>query len=129
METTTKPAPNHAELHERIAAVERRLEHRRARLIEDARESTHAASQAATKVIPIAAALGAGLVALYLTRRRSPSARYPRNDYDTYDRSAGTRRGVRWASIAGIIGTAIRIGTSPQVRAIIQHLRERRHGY
>ena len=30
-----------------------------------------AASQTATKVVPVAAALGAGLVALYLTRRRS----------------------------------------------------------
>jgi hypothetical protein len=129
--TTTKPKqskPSHAELHDRIASVERRLEHRRARLLDDARESAQAASSAATKVIPIAAAAGAGLLALYLTRRRPAAQRYARYAYDDFDRGVDQRRRVRWASLAGIVGTAIRIATSPQVRAILQQLRERRTG-
>lgn len=126
--TTTKPKPSHAELHDRIASVERRLENRRARFLEDARESTQAAGHAATKVIPIAAAAGAGLLAFYLLKGRRSSRRHARYayDYDGDDRRADQRRGVRWASIAGILGTAIRIGTSPQLRAIIDNLRERR---
>ncbi len=105
---------SHSELHERIAAVERRLERRRARLLEDARESAVAASHTATKVVPIAAALGAGLVALYFTRRRSTPRTYSAFRAQHAD---PPRRGLRWAQLVGIIGSAVRIGTSPQVRA------------
>jgi hypothetical protein len=114
---------SHSELHDRIAAVERRLERRRARLLDDARESTAAASQTATKVLPLAAALGAGLLALYFTRRRST----PRS-YSAYRARYADppRRGVRWAQLVGIIGSAVRIGTSPQVRAFWHGFRRAR---
>ena len=125
----TKSKPSHAELHDRIASVERRLERRRARLIDDVRESTDAAGHAATKVVPIAAALGAGLLAMYLTRRRTPKPRTIRYDDERYIPESDQRRGVRWASIAGLVGTAIRIATSPQLRAILHNLRERRARY
>jgi hypothetical protein len=127
--TKTKPKPSHADLHDRIATVERRLEHRRARLLDDVRESTDAASTAATKAIPIAAALGAGLVAMYVMRQRTPKARLERY-YDELDeaRNVNQRRGVRWASLAGIVGTLFRIATHPQVRAVLQQFVERRRG-
>jgi hypothetical protein len=114
---------SHSELHDRIAAVERRLERRRARLLDDARESTAAASQTATKVLPVAAALGAGLLALYFTRRR-PRAR----TYSAYRAQFAEprRRGLRWAQLVGIIGSAVRIGTSPQVRAFWHGFRRAR---
>lgn len=114
---------SHSALHDRIAAVERRLERRRARLLEDARESTAAASQTATKVVPIAAALGAGLLALYFTRRRSRPRSYSAYRAQYVD---PPRRGVRWAQIVGILGSAVRIGTSPQVRAFWHGFRRAR---
>ena len=133
METTTKTKPDkasHSDLHERIASVERRLENRRTRLLEDARETTQAAGQAATKVVPIAAAAGAGLLAMYLMRRRKPAPRYVRYDEYGYVPDADQRRRVRWASLAGIVGTVIRIATSPQFRAIVHNFAERRRrGY
>lgn len=124
----TKTKPSHAKLHERIASVERRLENRRTRLLEDARESTLAASEAATKVIPIAAAVGAGVVALLVARRFTPKARRMRH-YDELReaRFPEARRGVRWASLAGLAGTAFRLATSPQLRGIVKNLRERRN--
>ena len=120
-------------LGDQIARVERRLERRRMRFLDDLRESGDAASQAATKVVPVAAALGAGLVALYVTRkmtRKSP----PPPSYSEYrrytDRYADPpRRSLRWAQLAGVLGTAFRIGTSPQVRAFwhgYQRARQRR---
>jgi len=127
--TKTRDKLDRSELTDRIATVERRLENRRARLLEDARESAHAASDAASKVLPIAAAAGAGLLAFYLIRGRRSSARRAYRRYDDWDGAATPRRRVRWASIAGLLGTAVRIGTSPQFRAIVQNLRERRRGY
>jgi hypothetical protein len=117
---------SHAALHDRIATVERRLERRRARLLEDASETASAARQTATTFVPIAAALGAGLVALYWMRRRSNMPRYSayRAEY-----AHPPRRAVRWAQLIGIIGSAFRIGTSPQVRAFwhgFQRARQRR---
>ena len=120
------------DISDRIASVERRLERRRTRLLDDLRESKEAASESATKVVPIAAALGAGLVALYFTRRRMSSR--PPPSYSEYRRHVDRyedppRRGLRWGRIAGILGTAIRIGASPQVRAFwhgYQRARERR---
>lgn len=114
---------SHSELHDQIAAVERRLERRRARLLEDARESTAAASHAATKVVPFAAALGAGLIALYFTRRRSKARSHGAYRARYADQP---RRGLRWAQLVGIIGSAIRIGTSPQVRAFWHGFRRAR---
>lgn len=114
---------SHSALHDRIAAVEQRLERRRARLLDDARESTAAAAQTATKVVPIAAAVGAGLLALYFTRRHSR----PRS-YGAYRAQYADppRRGVRWAQLVGIVGSAVRIGTSPQVRAFWHGFRRAR---
>ncbi len=117
---------SHSDLHARIAKVERRLERRRARLLADVRESTSAASHTATKLVPVAAALGAGLIALYFTRRHSKPPTYSAYRTQYVD---PPRRGVRWAQIAGIVGSAIRIGTSPQVRAFwhgFRRARERR---
>lgn len=107
---------SHAALHDRIAWVERRLARRRSRLLDTARESAAAASRTATKFLPLAAALGAGLVALYFTRRRS----HPRS-YSAYRAryvDPPPRRAVRWASLAGILGSVVRIATSPQLRAL-----------
>jgi hypothetical protein len=122
---------SHPDISDRIAAVERRLERRRIRLLDDFRETKNAASQSATKVVPIAAALGAGLVALYFTRRRMsqrpPTYSEYRRHVDRYEDPP--RRGLRWGHIAGVLGTAIRIGASPQVRAFwhgYQRARERR---
>ena len=121
---------SHAELHDRIATVERRLERRRARLLEDATETASAARQTATKFLPIAAALGAGLLALYLTRRRTPTPSY--SAYRAQYHNPPPRRAVRWAQLIGIVGSAFRIGTSPQVRAFwhgFRRARQRRRHY
>ncbi len=117
---------SHSELHDRIASLERRLERRRLRLLEDTKEATSAASQVAAYALPAAAAIGAGALAVWLTRRRrrTPIRMSFRNPFVS-DRAA-TRRGVRWASIAGLVGSAIRIGTSPAARAAFNALRRRR---
>ena len=124
---------SHAGLHGRIAAVERRLERRRTRLFDDASESTFAASQAATKVVPVAAAVGAGLVALYLMKRRATPPPPPRySEYRAFREhldADSSRRGLRWAQILGLVGTAVRVGSSPQLRAFwhgFQRARQRR---
>jgi hypothetical protein len=114
---------SHSELHDRIAAVERRLERRRARLLDDASETAAAASQTATKVLPVAAALGAGLLALYFMRRRSTVRTYSAYRAQYAD---PRRRGLRWAQLVGIIGSAVRIATSPQVRAFWHGFRRAR---
>jgi hypothetical protein len=124
--------PTHGALHDRIAAVERRLERRRARLLDNASESTVAAGQAATKVVPVAAALGAGLLALYLMKRRTTPPPPPSySDYRHFRSSYAdqSRRGLRWAQLFGLLGTAYRVGTSPQLRAFwhgFQRARQRR---
>jgi len=119
---------SHAALHDRIALVERRLERRRARMLEDAIETASATRQTATKFVPLAAALGAGFVALYLMRRRStPVPRY--SAYRAQYNNPPPRRAVRWAQLVGILGSAVRIGTSPQLRAFwhgYRRARERR---
>jgi hypothetical protein len=107
---------------DRIAALERRLENRRARLREDASEATFAASRTARSVLPIAAAVSAGLLALWFTHRRPEPPR--RRSF--YSSRIDDRRGLRWASLAGIVGTAFRIGTSPQVRALWRAFRNSR---
>jgi hypothetical protein len=114
------------DLSDRIARVEQRLERRRARFLADAGEAVDAATDTTTKVLPVVAAVGAGLAALWLVRRRSA----PRT-YDAYraEQTAPARRGLRWAQIAGILGSAIRIGTSPQARSLWHNLRARRHRY
>lgn len=135
MEKKEKDKPSYSEIHDRIATVERRLENRRGRLLDDAREAGQAATRTAARVFPYAAAAGAGLAAMMLARKllAKPKRRSWRDEYEErryryrprdHDESE-TRRGVRWASIAGIIGTAIRIGLHPQVRSTVQHLVER----
>ena len=118
---------HHPDISARIASVERRLERRRTRLLDDFRESTGAASQAATKVVPVAAALGAGIVALYLTRKFT-ARRPPPPTYSEYRARYGEpqRRGLRWGQLAGVVATAFRIGTSPQFRAFWQGYRRAR---
>lgn len=113
----------HFDLNDRISRVEQRLERRRARLLSDASEAVDAATDATAKVLPIAAAVGAGLAALWLVRRRSA----PRT-YSAYRamHAEPARRRVRWAQIAGILGSAIRIGTSPQARSLWHNLQARR---
>ena len=122
---------SHSFLHDRIAAVERRLERRRSRLFDDASESAFAATTTATKVVPVAAAVSAGLVALYFMKRRSTPP--PPPSYSQYrafrEYADQPRRGLRWAQILGVVGTAYRIGTSPQLRAFwhgFQRARQRR---
>lgn len=117
---------SHSGLHDRIAAVERRLERRRSRLLDDARESASAAGRTATKVVPVAAALGAGLLALYLTRRHASLARPSRFSAFRARYADPPRRAVRWAQLAGILGSVVRIGASPQLRALIQGYRAAR---
>ena len=106
---------SHSALHDRIALVERRLERRRVRMLEDASETASAARQSATKFVPLAAALGAGLVAFYFMSRRVAPPSY--SAYRAQYHNPPPRRSVRWAQLIGIIGSAVRIGTSPQVRA------------
>jgi hypothetical protein len=113
----------HPDIHDRIAAVERRLDRRRTRLLEEARESTEAASHTATKLVPVAVAVGAGLLAFYLTRRRSTPRTFSASGAQY---AAPPRRALRCAQVVGIIGSAIRIGTSPQVRALWQGYRRGR---
>ena len=115
---------SHAALHARIALVERRLEHRRARMFEDAIETAAAARQTATKFVPIGAAVGAGLLALYLMRRRPSPPRF--SAYRAQYHSPPPRRTLRWAQLVGIIGSVVRIGTSPQLRAFWHGFRRAR---
>jgi len=107
----------HSELHKRIGQVERRLERRRTRLLHQSADATNAAADTATKVLPVAAALGAGLVALYFTRKLRRPPALPRTYSAFRDSYAEPRRGLRWAQLVGLVGTAVRIGTSPQARA------------
>ncbi|HVF62766.1 MAG TPA: hypothetical protein VNE58_02080 [Casimicrobiaceae bacterium] len=115
-------ALSHSELHQRIKSVERRLERRRARLLDDFDETVAAAGRIARKGAPIVAAVTAGLIALYFTRRRATRVQVP--SFSAFRARFGrgmdepTRRSVRWASIAGTAGTVLKIVTSPQARAL-----------
>ena len=68
-------------------------------------------------------ALFSALAALWLVRKRTA----PRT-FAAYrpPETAAHRRRVRWAQLAGILGSAIRIGTSPQARSLWHNLRARR---
>jgi hypothetical protein len=115
-------------LSDRITRVEQRLERRRARFLADAGEAVDAVADTSTKVLPVVAALGAGLAALWLLRRRSTPRTY--SAWRAQQQAApAARRGLRWAQIAGILGSAIRIGTSPQARSLWHNLRARRTRY
>lgn len=122
---------SHSELNDRIALLERRLDRRRARLMEDTEEATEAAKHAAVYVLPVAAAVGAGVFAMWIMRRqRRPTQRWADRWFASRRPSEATvRRGVRWGSIAGIVGTAIRIGTSPQARALYHAVRRKQRAY
>jgi hypothetical protein len=113
-------------LGERISAIEQRLENRRLRFREDTEEAKVAASVTARKWLPVAAAAGAGLAALWLlNRRRSGEQRRIVYEPRVVDEDYGKRRGVRWASLLGIASTAYKFGTSPQGRVLIATLRDR----
>ena len=62
---------SHSELHDRIALLERRLDRRRARLMEHTGEAAEAARHAAVYVLPVAVAVGAGVVAMWIMRAAS----------------------------------------------------------
>ena len=119
-------------INDRIHALEQRLENRRLRLREDADEAKFAVETTARSVqakarkwLPVAAAAGAGLAALWVTRRSKHAelaqplfARGP-------DVAHVNRRGVRWASLLGIASTAYKFATSSQGRLLISGLRKR----
>ena len=90
---------------------------------EDDTKTVDAASDTAAKVLPVAAAVGAGLAALWLVRKRTAPRTFAA--YRPPETTAHRRR-VRWAQLAGILGSAIRIGTSPQARSLWHNLRARR---
>lgn len=110
------------DIDERIRALEQRLENRRVRLRNDTDEAKDAALVTARKWLPIAAAAGAGLAALWLTRR-STSSRH--GFQPSYDSAPAQRRGVRWASLLGLASTAYKLGTSPQARVLFDAIRKR----
>lgn len=110
-------------LNERISEVEERLERRRAYLTEDTQEAATAASDTVARVAPIAAVVGAGLAGMWLGNRLTGRRRT--RHATTASPAAMPRRGLRWASLAGIIGTAIRLGTSPEGRLVWDAVRRR----
>jgi hypothetical protein len=112
-----------APIGERIQALEQRLEHRRQRWREDIDEVKVAAQLAARKWLPVAAAAGAGIAALWLARRGRNGRRTLQ--YVTAGDAArrAQRRGVRWASLLGIASTAYRFATSPQGRLLADAIR------
>ena len=73
----------------------------------------------------LAAAAGAGLAALWFTRRYVRSSRGFVPQYVPYGEAQATRRGVRWASLLGIASTAYKFATSPQGRVLIDSVRKR----
>lgn len=106
---------------ERIQAIEQRLENRRTRLRVDAHEAQEAATVAARRWLPVAAAAGAGLAALWLTRRRQlASATSP---LAAALAGADGRRRVRWASLLGLASSAYKLGTHPRTRRYFANLR------
>ncbi|GIK84703.1 MAG: hypothetical protein KJ018_08220 [Burkholderiales bacterium] len=113
-----------APIAERIRALEQRLEHRRTRLQEDAGEAREALHGTARRWLPVAAAAGAGLAALWLTRRggRAESPRRAWSATGAHD----DRRRVRWASLLGLATTAYKLGSSPQARILLDAFRRRR---
>jgi hypothetical protein len=110
---------------DRIQSLEQRLENRRIRLREDTDEAKVAAVVTARKWLPVAAAAGAGLAALWFTRRHVRSSRGFVPQYVPYGEAQATRRGVRWASLLGIASTAYKFATSPQGRHLIDSVRKR----
>ncbi len=122
---TTSSDTTQSPIGERIQALEQRLEHRRQRWREDTDEAKVAAQLAARKWLPVAAAAGAGIAALWWTRR----GRNGRGtlQYVTAGDAArlAQRRGVRWASLLGIASTAYKFATSPQGRLLADAVRRR----
>jgi hypothetical protein len=110
---------------DRIQTLEQRLENRRVRLQEDTDEAKTAAVVTARKWLPVAAAAGAGLAALWFTRRNVRSSRGYVPQYVPYGEAQSARRGVRWASLLGIASTAYKFATSPQGRLLIDSVRRR----
>lgn len=112
-------------INDRIHALEQRLENRRLRLREDTDEAKVAVQTTARKWLPVAAAAGAGLAALWFTRRhRQHETALPFLAHG-YEGAQVNRRGVRWASLLGIASTAYKFATSPQGRLLISGLRKR----
>jgi hypothetical protein len=112
------------DINDRIRSIEQRLENRRVRLRNDTDEAKTAAAATARRWLPIAAAAGAGLAALWLTRRAKASPRV----YVPYAADGAVqvnRRGVRWASLLGLASTAYKLGTSPQARLLLAAFRRR----
>ena len=113
-------------LSERIEEIERRLERRRNVLTEDSQEAATAASETFSRVVPIAAVVGAALAGLWVGSRVTGGRRRRREVQQVSPSTATTRRGLRWASLAGLLGSAVRIGSSPQARMVWNAVRRRR---
>ena len=108
----------------RIQAIEQRLENRRTRMRVDADEAQTAAIVAARRWLPVAAAAGAGLAALWLARRMRPASRALPVASALAGAATG-RRGVRWASLLGLASSAYKLGTRFQAGRLLANDRRR----
>ena len=113
-------------LSERIEQIERRLERRRHLLTEDSQEAATAASETMSRVVPIAAVFGAALAGLWVGTRVIGGRRRRPAQHQHAPSAATARRGLRWASVAGLVGSAVRIGSSPQARMVWDAIRRRK---
>jgi hypothetical protein len=120
-----------AAIADRIHSLEQRLENRRVRLRNDVDETKLALGTTTRRWLPVAAAAGAGLAALWLVRRSPPQPSLLQRFTAPWQQPVEpvNRRGVRWASLLGLASTAYKLGTNPHVRAFLGGLRRRRAGY
>lgn len=107
-----KPSRNSTEHLDAIAQVERRIEMRRARMVRHATEARDAFRERA-KPLPLLGVVAVGVAAMVLGRSGSRAA-----PSSSTRRAAGVaaKSGVAAAAIA-LLQTALRLGTSPLVRA------------
>jgi hypothetical protein len=115
-------------LSDRIEQIERRLERRRSLLTEDSQEAADAASETVSRVVPIAAVIGAALAGLWVGTRFTGGRRRRRFEPAQAAPGVQARRGRRWASLLGIVGSAVRIGSSREARMVFDAIRRRRGG-
>lgn len=113
-------------IRERIRVLEQRLENRRVRLREDTDEAKSAAQSTLRSWLPVVAAAGAGLVALWLTRRSGPARTLARVTSVPFAPRETERRRVRWASLLGLATSAYKLGASPQAGILLDAFRLRR---
>ena len=101
------PSRNNANHADAIAQVERRIELRRARMFRHLTEAQDALRERA-KPLPLVGVVAVGIAAAFLGRGRAPPS----------GRTAGVaaKAGIA-AALIGLLQTALRLGTSPLVRA------------